>query len=79
MLFVETVSLGFEASVATDRLYSLTAIADAISRSSWGLVSRRWMASSPQQLPVDYTVDLRTALLRTLKIYMNETRYFLRD
>lgn len=76
MLFVETASLGFEASVAADRLYSLTAMADAISRSSWGLVPRGRTASSPQQLPVDYTVDLRVALLRALKICMNETRYF---
>lgn len=76
MLFVETASLGFEASVAADRLYSLTAMADAISRSSRSLVPRKRMASSPQQLPVDYNVDLRVAILRALKLCMNETGYF---
>lgn len=73
---VETMSRGFNASNDVDRVYSLTAMADAISSASWGLTHNKRMAISPQQLPVDYSVGLQAAVLRALKIRMNEMRHF---
>lgn len=76
VFLVETVSRGFEVSIDADRIYSMIAMADAISHALWGLSHNERKASSPQQLPVDYSVDLRTAVLRALKIRMNEIKYF---
>lgn len=73
---VETVLRGFEVSIDVDRVYSLTAMAEAISSASWGLTHNKLTASSPQQLPVDYSVDFRAAVLRALKIRMNEIGHF---
>lgn len=76
IFLVETVSRGFEVSVAADRVYSLAAMADAISSASWGLTHNKRTASSPQQLPVDYSVGFRDAVLRALKIRMNEIGHY---
>lgn len=76
VFLLETMSRGFDVSIAVDRVYSLTAMADAISSASWGLTHNKRMASSPQQLPVDYSVGLQAAVLRALKIRMNERRHF---
>ncbi|KAK2599715.1 hypothetical protein N8I77_011447 [Diaporthe amygdali] len=76
VFLVETVSRGFEVSIAADRVYSLTAMADAISSASWGLTFNKRTASSPQQLPVDYSVGFQAAVLRALKIRMNEVGHF---
>lgn len=76
VFLVETMSRGFNVSIAVDRVYSLIAMADAISSTSWGLAHNRRMASSPQQLPVDYSVGLQAAVLRALKIRMNELKHF---
>lgn len=76
VFLVETVSRGFDVSVAVDRVYSLMAMADAISNASWGMTHNIRTASSPQQLPVDYSVGLQAAVLRLLKIRMNEMRHF---
>ncbi|KAL2291536.1 hypothetical protein FJTKL_12917 [Diaporthe vaccinii] len=76
VFLVETMSRGFDVSIAVDRVYSLTAMADAISSASWGLTHNKRTASSPQQVPVDYSVGLQAAVLRALKIRMNEMRRF---
>lgn len=76
VLLVETVSQGFEVSILADRLYSLIAMAESISCATLGLTHNKRMANSPQRLPMDYSVDLRDAVLRTLKIRMNEIGYF---
>lgn len=75
-LLVKTVSQGFEVSIAVDRLYSMMAMADWISSHIWGLRHNKRVASSPQKLPVDYSVSFRDAVLRALKIRMNEVGYF---
>lgn len=76
VFLVETFSRGFDVSIAVDRVYSLMAVADTISSASWGLTNNIRTASSPQQLPVDYSVGLQAAVLRLLKIRMNEMRHF---
>lgn len=76
MFLVETMSRGYDVSIAVDRVYSLTAMADAISSASWGLTHNKRIPSSPQQVPVDYSVGLQAAVLRALKIRMNEIRHF---
>ncbi|KAG6356806.1 hypothetical protein INS49_014680 [Diaporthe citri] len=70
VFLVGTMARGFDVSIAVDRVFSLTAMADAISSASWGLTHNKRIASSPQQLPVDYSVGLRAAVLRALKIRM---------
>lgn len=74
VFLIETMSRAFDVSIAIDRVYSLMAMADAISSASWGLTHSKRMPSSPQQLPVDYSVGLQTAVLRLLKIRMNEVK-----
>lgn len=76
VFLVETMSRGFDVSIDVDRVYSLTAMADAISSASFGLTHNKRIASSPQQLPVDYSVGLQVAVLRALKIRMNELKHF---
>lgn len=76
VFLVETISRGFDVSIAIDRVYSLMAMADAISSGSWGLTHSKLKPSSPQQLPVDYSVGLQAAVLRLLKIRMNEVKDF---
>lgn len=76
VFLVETVSRGFDVSIGIDRVYSLMAMADAISSGSWGLTHSKRKPSSPQQLPVDYSVGLQAAVLRLLKIRMNEVKDF---
>lgn len=76
VFLAEIVSRGFEVSNAVDQVYSLTAMTDAISSASCGLTHNRRTASSPQQLPVDYSVCFRDAVLCVLKIRMNEIGYF---
>lgn len=76
VLLVETVSQGFEVSIPVDRLYSLIAMAESISCATLGLTHNERMVNSPQRLPMDYSLDLRDAVLRTLKIRMNEIGYF---
>lgn len=76
VFLMETISRAFDVSIAVDRVYSLMAMADVISSASWGLTHNKRMPSSPQQLPVDYSVGLQTAVLRLLKIRMNEVKYY---
>lgn len=76
VFFVNTVAQGFEVSIPADRLYSLIAMAESVSCATLGLTHNKRMVNSPQRLPLDYSVDLRDAILRTLKIRMNEIGYF---
>lgn len=74
--FLESRAAQFEASVAVDQLYSLIAISDALSSQSYGLTNDEGLSSWPKQVDVDYSIDLRTALLRAVKMRMNEVKHF---
>lgn len=76
VLLTETISQSFEVSIAADRLYSLIAMADSISCATLSVTHHKRKTSSPQRLPVDYSVNIRDAVLRALKIRMNEIGYF---